>query len=85
MGLVLDAEGALGSKRSKRCIMHFTNDFPIIRQTLPGPLPDSLCIACCRYSAVVNDNVITHLNVEPDGSGLTCSLANVVLNQLKES
>jgi hypothetical protein len=23
----------------------------------------------CRYSAVVKDNVITHLNVEPDGSG----------------
>ncbi|KAK9915561.1 hypothetical protein WJX75_000783 [Coccomyxa subellipsoidea] len=54
LGLVLDAEGMLGTKRSK------------------------------RYSAIVKDNVITHLNVEPDGSGLTCSLANVVLNQLKE-
>ncbi|CAL8470163.1 g9705 [Coccomyxa elongata] len=54
LGLVLDAEGMLGTKRSK------------------------------RYSAVVKDNVITHLNVEPDGSGLTCSLAGVVINQLKE-
>ena len=50
-------------------------------------MPHELCLtaSCCRYSAVVNDNVITHLNVEPDGSGLTCSLANVVLKQLKES
>lgn len=39
LGLVLDAEGMLGTKRSK------------------------------RYSAIVKDNVITHLNVEPDGSG----------------
>lgn len=36
---MLDAEGMLGTKRSK------------------------------RYSAIVKDNVITHLNVEPDGSG----------------
>lgn len=34
---------------------------------------------------MVDDNVVTHLNVEPDGSGLTCSLANIVLKQLKES
>ena len=40
---------------------------------------------CCRYSAVINDNTITHLNVEPDGSGLSCSLANVVLKQLQEA
>ena len=40
---------------------------------------------CCRYSAVINDNTITHLNVEPDGSGLSCSLADVVLKQLQEA
>jgi 2-Cys peroxiredoxin 5 len=41
--------------------------------------------AARRYSAIVEDGVIKTLNVEPDGSGLTCSLANVVLKQLKES
>lgn len=41
--------------------------------------------AACRYSAIVEDNKITALNVEPDGSGLTCSLASTVLKQLKES
>ncbi|CAK0773338.1 hypothetical protein CVIRNUC_004055 [Coccomyxa viridis] len=55
MGLVLDAEGMLGTKRSK------------------------------RYSAVIDDNTVTHLNVEPDGSGLSCSLAGTVLKQLQES
>lgn len=28
-----------------------------------------------RYSMVIQDGVITQLNVEPDGTGLTCSLA----------
>lgn len=28
-----------------------------------------------RYSMIVNDNKVTQLNVEPDGKGLTCSLA----------
>lgn len=40
---------------------------------------------CRRYSAVIDDNTITHLNVEPDGSGLSCSLADVVLKQLQEA
>lgn len=29
-----------------------------------------------RYSMVVNDGQITELNVEPDGTGLSCSLAD---------
>lgn len=29
-----------------------------------------------RYSMVVENNVIKQLNVEPDNTGLTCSLAN---------
>jgi len=42
-------------------------------------------VVWCRYSAIIDDNTITHLNVEPDGSGLTCSLAETVLKQLQES
>jgi 2-Cys peroxiredoxin 5 len=30
----------------------------------------------------VNDGVIKSVNVEPDGTGLTCSLSNSVLSQL---
>jgi len=36
-----------------------------------------------RYSAVIEDNKIKNLNVEEDGTGLSCSLSNVVLDQLK--
>ncbi|KAK9820372.1 hypothetical protein WJX72_009593 [[Myrmecia] bisecta] len=39
---------------------------------------------CKRFSAVIKDNVITHINVEPDGGGLSCSLASPTLAQLKE-
>ena len=28
-----------------------------------------------RYSMLVEDNTVKKLNVEPDGTGLTCSLA----------
>ncbi|XP_063427493.1 peroxiredoxin-5, mitochondrial-like [Mytilus trossulus] len=35
-----------------------------------------------RYSMVVNDGVVTALNIEPDGTGLTCSLAPEVLKQV---
>ncbi|CAL5218679.1 g387 [Coccomyxa viridis] len=40
---------------------------------------------CKRFSAVIEDDTITHMNVEPDGSGLSCSLASVVLEQLQKS
>lgn len=36
-----------------------------------------------RYSAVIQDNEIKALNVEPDGTGTTCSLSNVIIDQLK--
>jgi len=35
-----------------------------------------------RYSMVIEDGVIKSLNAEPDGKGLTCSLAPEVLSQL---
>jgi len=31
---------------------------------------------------VVNDGVVTAINIEPDGTGLTCSLAPKVLKQI---
>lgn len=35
-----------------------------------------------RYSLIVEDGVVTAVNVEPSGTGLTCSLSNVLLAQL---
>ena len=35
-----------------------------------------------RYSLIVDDGVVTAINVEPSGTGLTCSLSNVLLSQL---
>ena len=35
-----------------------------------------------RFSALVVDGEITVLNVEPDGAGLTCSLAPSLLSQV---
>lgn len=37
---------------------------------------------CKRFAAVVEDGVVTALSVEPDGTGMTCSLAPAVLNLL---
>lgn len=35
-----------------------------------------------RYSMIVSDGAVTYLNVEPDGTGLTCSLSNSIFSQL---
>ncbi|XP_039100608.1 peroxiredoxin-5, mitochondrial [Hyaena hyaena] len=35
-----------------------------------------------RFSMVVEDGIVKVLNVEPDGTGLTCSLAPIILAQL---
>jgi len=35
-----------------------------------------------RYSLVVENGVVKHVNVEPDGKGLTCSLAPEILQQV---
>ncbi|KAF7697246.1 peroxiredoxin-5, mitochondrial [Silurus meridionalis] len=35
-----------------------------------------------RYAMVVEDGVVKQLNVEPDGTGLTCSLASNILSGL---
>jgi 2-Cys peroxiredoxin 5 len=35
-----------------------------------------------RYSMIIKDGVVTTLNIEPDGFGLSCSLAPSILQQL---
>ncbi|KAM8793769.1 peroxiredoxin-5, mitochondrial [Eudromia elegans] len=35
-----------------------------------------------RFSMLLDDGVVTRLNVEPDGTGLSCSLAGALLAQL---
>lgn len=35
-----------------------------------------------RYSMIIEDGKVTHLNVEPDGFGLSCSLSQSLLEQL---
>ncbi|KAM8741198.1 peroxiredoxin-5, mitochondrial [Acanthopagrus latus] len=35
-----------------------------------------------RYSMLVEDGVVKKINVEPDGTGLTCSLASSILSDL---
>ncbi|KAL7844479.1 hypothetical protein SRHO_G00230180 [Serrasalmus rhombeus] len=35
-----------------------------------------------RYAMLVEDGVVKKLNVEPDGTGLTCSLASNILSEL---
>lgn len=39
-------------------------------------LPDLGGVRSKRYSMVLEDGVVKALNVEPDGTGLTCSLAS---------
>ena len=43
--------------------------------TWPGP-------SSGRFSMVIEDGIVKTLNVEPDGTGLTCSLAPSILSQL---
>jgi len=35
-----------------------------------------------RYSLVVENGVVSHVNVEPDGKGLTCSMGLEILKQI---
>ncbi|XP_013778714.1 peroxiredoxin-5, mitochondrial-like [Limulus polyphemus] len=46
---------------------------------LTGPLGN---IRSKRYSMVIENGIVKHLNVEPDGTGLTCSLADGIISQL---
>lgn len=36
-------------------------------------------VRCKRFSLVVENGVATKVNIEPDGTGLTCSLAEKLL------
>ena len=37
---------------------------------------------CKRFSMLVNDGVVEDFNVEPDGQGLTCTMADCLLKKL---
>lgn len=45
---------------------------------LTTDLPPLGGIRSKRYSMVVEDNIVKSINVEPDGTGLTCSLAEKI-------
>ena len=52
----------------------------------PGIGSCSVCCDCecvlCRFSMLIEDSIVTALNLEPDGTGLTCSLSNALLERL---
>lgn len=50
-----------------------------LEKDLSGPLGN---VRSQRFSMIVENGVIKNLNVEPDGTGLTCSLSNSILSQL---
>jgi 2-Cys peroxiredoxin 5 len=37
-------------------------------------------VRCKRFSLLCENGIITKLNVEPDGTGMTCSLADKILD-----
>ncbi len=41
-----------------------------------------IVLFACRYSMIIDDGRVTALNVEPDGTGLSCSLSTSILSQL---
>ena len=45
---------------------------------LTTDLPPLGGIRSKRYSMVVEDTIVKSINVEPDGTGLTCSLAEKI-------
>jgi len=42
-------------------------------------------VRCKRFSMVVDDGNVVRLDVEPDGTGMTCSLADNILQKLSAS
>ena len=41
-----------------------------------------ILFSLCRYSMLVENGVVKELMVEPDGTGLTCSLYDKILDKL---
>lgn len=39
-------------------------------------------VRCKRYALIAEDGVVKVLQVEPDNTGLTCSLSNSIISQL---
>jgi 2-Cys peroxiredoxin 5 len=39
-------------------------------------------VRCKRFSMVVEDGVVKNLNLEPDGTGMSCSKSDALLSQL---
>ena len=50
-----------------------------LEKDLSGPLGS---VRTQRFSMLVENGEVKALNVEPDGTGLTCSLSNSLLSQL---
>ncbi|EFX70935.1 hypothetical protein DAPPUDRAFT_93418 [Daphnia pulex] len=50
-----------------------------LEKDLSGPLGN---VRCQRFSMLVEDGVVKALNVEPDGTGASCSLSNNILSQI---
>ena len=49
-----------------------------------GRCMSPLCTHACRYSAIIQNGQFKTFNLEPEGGGLSCSLAATALDQLKE-
>jgi 2-Cys peroxiredoxin 5 len=49
-----------------------------LEKDMSGPLGN---VRCQRFSMFVDDGVVKALNVEPDGTGASCSLSNNILSQ----
>ncbi|XP_013386184.1 peroxiredoxin-5, mitochondrial-like [Lingula anatina] len=80
---VMDAWGEnQGANGKIRMLADYKGEFAKaadLEKDLTGALGS---VRCKRFSMVVEDGVVKKLNVEPDGTGLTCSLADNVLSQL---
>lgn len=68
---------------SPHCVLTLTPPrFSVVEASTAGGDPGTDTPISLRFSMVLEDGVVKALNVEEDGTGLTCSLANHILSQL---